>query len=527
MNTPHAALAVRGSWFLDWIEWLGNKLPDPAVLFVFALFITWGASAWLAPVEFTDIDPRTLGKKTVAGDSIPPEPIRVKSQLTGPALATFLSRMVKNFTEFPPLGVVLVAMLGVGVAEHVGLINALLKWLMSFTPRKLLTPMLLFVSLLSHAAGDTGFVLVIPLGGVLFAAAGRHPLAGIVAAFAGVAGAFSACFLPSTIDPLLQGFTESAAQILAPGRHVNPLCNWWFMCASSGLLIGVGWAITDCYIEPRLARIKVDDPLNDQPLLQALSSSERRGLWYGLAAMLIGLGLLVAASWPAASPLRGPPPARSLTAHGAPLMDSIVPLIFLLFLLPAAVYGYAAGTVRSHRDVVAAMSKSMNSMGYYLVMAFFAAQFTFAFKESNIGTLIAIKGAQQLADWNLPGPVTIVGIILLSVLVDMLVGSASAKWAIMAPIFVPMLMQVGISPELTQAAYRVGDSTTNVITPLMPYFPLVVLFCQRYVKQTGIGTLISLMLPYSFIFLVLWTLLLLAFWQFNIPLGLQATYTYP
>lgn len=527
MSTPEKPLSPRGNWFLDSVEWLGNALPDPAVLFVVALLLTWGASAWLAPVEFADIDPRSLGKKDPAGMSLPPEPIRVKSQLTGSSLTTFLSRMVKNFTEFPPLGLVLVAMLGVGVAEQVGMINSLLKWLMTFTHPKLLTPMLLFVSLLSHAAGDSGYVLVIPLGGVLFAAAGRHPLAGIVTAFAGVAGAFSASFVPSSLDPLLQGFTESAAQILAPGRHVNPLCNWWFMCASSMLLIAVGWLITDGYIEPRLARIKVDADAADLPRLDAMTDSERRGLWYSLGAILLGVVLLVAVSWPEDSPLRGPPPARSLTSHGAPLMDSIVPLLFLLFLLPAAVYGYAAGTVRNHRDVIGAMTKSMNSMGYYLVMAFFAAQFTYAFRESNIGTLLAIKGAQQLADWNLPGPVTIVGIILLSVFVDLMVGSASAKWAIMAPIFVPMLMQVGISPELTQAAYRVGDSTTNIITPLMPYFPLVVVFCQRYVKKVGIGTLVSLMLPYSIIFLVLWTVLLLLFWQANIPLGLQSTYSYP
>lgn len=517
----------RGGRLLDTIEWLGNALPDPAVLFLIALAATWCASAWLAPVQFREIDPRTLGQRDAAGEPLPGQPIRVKNQLTGPALATFLTRIIKNFTEFPPLGVVLVAMLGVGVAEHVGLLQALLKWLMSFTPRRLLTPMLLFVSLLSHAAGDTGFVLVIPLGGVLFAAAGRHPLAGIVAAFAGVAGAFSASFLPSSLDPLLQGFTESAAQILAPERHVNPLCNWWFMCASSGLLILVGWLITDLHVEPRLARLAVDGDDQEQVGFTPLSSSERLGLWCGLLAAAIGAGLLVAVCWPAESPLRGPPPARSLTAHGAPLMEAIVPLIFLLFLLPSAVYGYAAGTVRSHRDIVGAMSKSMSSMGYYLVMAFFAAQFTYAFRESNIGTLLAIKGAQQLADWQLPGPVTIVGIILLSVAVDLFVGSASAKWAIMAPIFVPMLMRVGISPELTQAAYRVGDSTTNVITPLMPYFPLVVVFCQRYVKKTGIGTLVALMLPYSVIFLALWTILLLLFWQLGIPLGLQSTYSYP
>ena len=197
-----------------------------------------------------------------------------------------------------------------------------------------------------------------------------------------------------------------------------------------------------------------------------------------------------------------------------------MPLIFLLFLSPAIAYAYVAGTIKSHRDIVTAMSKSMSSMGYYLVMAFFAAQFTYAFRESNIGTLLSIKGATLLASWQLPGGVTIIGIILISVAVDLVVGSASAKWAIMAPIFVPMLMQVGVPPELTQAAYRVGDSTTNIITPLMPYFPLVVVFCQRYVKSTGIGTLVSLMLPYSFVFLIGWTLLLILFWHQGIPLGI-------
>ena len=207
-------------------------------------------------------------------------------------------------------------------------------------------------------------------------------------------------------------------------------------------------------------------------------------------------------------------------------MEAIVPLIFLIFLIPSVVYGYAAGTVKSHRDIVQGMSKSMSTLGYYLVLAFFAAQFTYAFRESNVGTLLAVKGASLLQSWQLPGQVTIVGIILITVLVDLLVGSASAKWAIMAPIFVPMLMQVGLSPELTQAAYRIGDSTTNIITPLMPYFPLIVVFCQRYVKSTGIGTLVALMLPYSLTFLVTWTVLLIVYWMLNIPLGLQASYTY-
>jgi aminobenzoyl-glutamate transport protein len=208
-------------------------------------------------------------------------------------------------------------------------------------------------------------------------------------------------------------------------------------------------------------------------------------------------------------------------------MDAIVPLIFLLFLVPGAVYGYVAGTVKSHRDLVAGMTKSLETMGYYMVMAFFAAQFTYAFRESNIGALVAIKGAAFLQAMAVPAGITITGIVFLSALIDVLVGSASAKWAILAPIFVPMLMQVGIAPELTQAAYRIGDSTTNIVTPLMPYFPLVVVYCQRWVRKTGIGTLVSLMVPYSLVFLAGWTLLLLAFWGLDVPLGLQARYTYP
>ena len=394
--------------------------------------------------------------------------------------------------------------------------------------------MVLLVSILSHTAGDVGYVLVIPLAGVIFLAAGRHPLVGIVAAFAGVSGGFSANFLPSALDPLLQGFTQSAAQIIDPGRQVNPLCNWGFMSASSLLLILLGWYLTDRYIEPRLRGLPLDGDFGEPPgsgpvspkpaMLQGLTPSERRGLMAGLGAMLAALFLLGTAAWPTGSPLRAKD--GGLTTAGAPLMEAIVPLIFLIFLIPSVVYGYAAGTVKSHRDIVQGMSKSMSTLGYYLVLAFFAAQFTYAFRESNVGTLLAVKGASLLQWLQLPGPVTIVGIILITVLVDLLVGSASAKWAIMAPIFVPMLMQLGLSPELTQAAYRIGDSTTNIITPLMPYFPLIVVFCQRYVKSTGIGTLVALMLPYSLTFLVTWTALLIVYWMLNIPLGLQASYTY-
>jgi aminobenzoyl-glutamate transport protein len=498
---------------LNAIERVGNALPDPAALFLILLFIVWGLSALLAPMTFSAIDPRT------------DQPIQIINLLTGDSIATFLSRMVQTFTGFHPLGVVLVALLGVGVAEHTGFINAGLKGMLSFTSPKLLTPMLILVAVVSHTAADAGYVLVIPLGAVIFYAAGRHPLAGIAAAFAGVSGGFSANFLPSSLEPLLAGLTQEAAQIIAPERLVNPLSNWFFTGASSVLIVLVGWYITDRIVEPRLKSVAVDGDVADIPQMETLTAQERRGLRVAGIAFLVGLIILVWGSWPADAPMRSPD--GELTASTAPLMQAIVPLIFLLFLIPGVAYGYAAKTITGHRDVIKGMSKSMSTMGYYIVLAFFASLFIAEFGRSNIGALLALEGAGGLKALDLPGEATIVGIILLSGFVNLLIGSASAKWALLAPIFVPMLMALGLSPELTQAAYRVGDSTTNIITPLMPYFPLVVVFAQRYVKGTGIGTLVSMMLPYSVAFLLTWTVFLVGYWLAGIPLGLEASYTYP
>jgi aminobenzoyl-glutamate transport protein len=515
-ETAKAETPSQSKWIdrmLNAIEFVGNKLPDPAVLFVICLLIVWAFSWMLAGVSFTELDPRT-------GD-----PIKVKNLLTGEGMATFLATMVTTFTSFPPLGVVLVAMLGVGVAEHGGYINAGLKTALGVTPKKLLTPMLILVAIVSHTATDAGYVLVIPLGGVIYYAAGRHPLAGITAAFAGVSGGFSANFVPSGIDPLLQGFTQPASQIINPEYLVNPLCNWFFTSASSILIVLVGWYLTDKVIEPRLGKVEVDGDPAEMPQMKDIDSKEKRAFWIATLVMVIGLVLLWLAVRPANSPLRGP--SGAIADFHAPLMQAIVPLIFLLFLVPGVVYGYLAGTFKKSKDVVDAMSTAMHQMSYYIVMAFFCALFISGFGGSNIGALIAVKGANALKTLALPAGVTIVGIILLTAFVNLAVGSASAKWALLAPIFVPMLMQLGFSPELTQAAYRVGDSTTNIITPLMPYFPLVVVYCQRYVKGTGIGTLVSLMLPFSLVFMVLWSIFLLIYWGLGIPLGLQAPYMYP
>jgi aminobenzoyl-glutamate transport protein len=499
---------------LSGIERVGNKLPDPAMLFLLSMFIVWALSWFLSDVAFTLIDPRTQA------------PIKIHNLISGEALATFLSTMVTIFTGFTPLGVVLVAMLGVGAADRSGYINTGLKLMLGKTANFLLTPMVIFMGIMSHSAVDAGYVLVIPLGGVIFYAAGRHPLAGIAAGFAGVSGGFSANPIPSALDPLLQGFTQPAAQILDTGVQVNPLCNYYFTAISSLLIVVLGWFITDRIIEPKLKRTTpVDSDAEEAPDMTTLAPRERVGFWCGTGVMILGLLVLVIVLLPDTSPLRDAD--GKLTSFTAPIMKSIVPLIFLLFLIPGVVYGFIAGTFSNTKDIVNAMTKSMEGLAYYIVMAFFCSLFVYAFKESNIGALLALQGAELLKAMGLPGQVTIIGIILLSAFVNLFVGSASAKWALLAPIFVPMLMAVGISHELTQAAYRVGDSSSNIITPLMPYFPLVVVFCQKYVKKTGIGTLVSIMLPYSLVFITCWTLFLIAYWLIGIPLGLQAGYVYP
>lgn len=517
--STEAAKPTLFNRFLNGIEKSGNKLPDPAILFFYLMVFVWLLSAVLAPIDFGEVHPLT-------GDEL-----RVNNLLTGSALANFLATMVDTFTGFAPLGIVLVAMLGVGVAENSGWIDAGLKKLLNSTPKLLITPMLILIGIVSHTAADAGYVLVIPLGGVIFYAAGRHPLAGIAAAFAGVSGGFSANFIPSAIDPLIMSFTLEAAQILDPEINLNPLNNYYFTSLSSILIVLVGWYVTDKIVEPRLSDTKIDGDEEGMPQMEEVTDKESRAFWMGFGAMMLGIVGLIFWAIPEDSALRGPdmldPEIMSLTSFYAPLMQAIVPLIFVLLLIPGVVYGVASGKYTSSKDMIDNMSKSMQSMGYYIVMAFFCALFIDAFATSNIGLLVALKGAQFLQSLSLPGQITIVGIIFLSASVNLLVGSASAKWALIAPIFVPMLMQLGISPDLTQAAYRVGDSVSNIITPLLPYFPLVVVFCQRYVKNTGIGTLISMMLPYSIIFSIAWTIFLLLYWWIGIPLSFEASYVYP
>lgn len=502
---------------LDKVEKAGNKLPDPAVMFAGLIVIIWVLSYLFSHVTFT---------ATLPGAD---EAVQVTNLLAPERLAEFLATMVQTFTSFAPLGVVLVAMLGVGVAEQSGFINVAIKLMIDSTAKKLLTPVLILVAIISHTAVDAGYVLVIPLGGMIFYAAGRHPLAGIAAAFAGVSGGFSANFIPSAIDPMIMSFTLEAAKMYDSAIQLNPLNNWYFTAASSFIVVAIGWWLTDKVIEPRLKNTEIDGDTDNIPKIEEVSTQDKKAFYSAVITMFVGAVILIAVSLPEGSALRDE--SGSLASYTAPLMQSIVPLIFLFFWIPGIVHGYVAGTFKESRDVIAAMSKAMEGMAYYIVMAFFCALFIKAFGDSNLGIILSINGANFLQSLAMPGSLTLMGIILLVAFINLFVGSASAKWALIAPIFVPMLMHLGISPDLTQAAYRVGDSSTNIITPLLPYFPLVVVYCQRYVKNTGIGTLVSLMLPYSVALLIGWSLFLILYWtlgaQFGIPLGIQADYIYP
>ena len=502
-----------GNRMLATVERVGNKLPDPAVLFIVLLGVVWVLSWLLSYITYEVVDPRSQ------------QPIVIVNQLSAGAITDFLSGMVTNFMTFGPVGTVLVAMLGIGVAEHSGFITTGIRALLNVTSKSLLTPMVILVGIVSHSAVDAGYVLVIPLGGVIFYAAGRHPLAGIAAAFAGVSGGFSANFVPAALDPLLQGLTQGGAQLLNPGMEINTLNNYFFTTASAPLIIGLGWWLTDRVVEPRVQGIEIDGDAEDLPEMHDLKDEERRGLRWALIVMVLGLVILGFTLVPADSAWRDPNGA--LASFSAPIMRSIVALIFFLFLLPGIVFGYVAGTFKGTKDIIAGMSQAMNSMAYYLVIMFFIAQFVYVFGASNLGTLLALKGAEALTTFEQYPSVLIVGIVLLTGFINLFVGSASGKWGLLAPIFVPMLMALGVSPDLTQAAYRVGDSSTNIITPLMPYFPLVVVYCQRYVKNTGIGTLAAMMLPYSIWFLASWTVFLLIYAAIGFPLGFQSSYTYP
>ncbi|BFU60536.1 MULTISPECIES: AbgT family transporter [Rodentibacter] len=496
--------------FLKGVEWLGNLLPHPIILFMLMCGILIILSAILHYFDVRVLDPRPNHSADII----------VKSLLSQEGLSYMVSSLVKNFTGFAPLGTVLVAMLGVSIAESSGMISAALRGLIVGAPKKLVTFTIVFAAVISNTAAELGYVVLIPLAAMIFHALGRHPLAGIAAAFAGVSGGYSANLLLGTVDPLLSGITQEAARLIDSDYVVGPEANWYFMFVSTFLVSILGYLVTEKIVEPQLGKYDPKDA-DDSSILknkvEKLTPNEKKGLMWAGIAMLIFSSLLAWTVVPEDGILRNP---KTGLVAGSPFLQGIVVFIFIFFAIPGYIYGRVTGSMKSSQDIVKAMSQGMASMGLYIVLVFFAAQFVAFFKWTNLGSIIAVKGANLLIDLGLTGPMLFIGFILVCAFINLMISSASAQWALTAPIFVPMLMLVGYAPEVIQAAYRIGDSTTNIITPMMSYFGLIMAVAVRYKKDTGVGTLMAMMIPYSFIFIIGWiTLFYLWVFAFGLPVG--------
>ena len=526
----------RTGGILGRIERSGNRLPDPVVIFLYCILAVIAISVIAAVTGTYALHPTQVD---AAGNALV---IQAESLLSADNIRRLLVEMPSTFTSFHPLGYVLVVMLGAGVAERSGLLGTAMSAAVSNVPKLLLTPAVALVGMLGNLAADAAYVVLIPLAGVIFAAAGRHPVAGIAAAFAGVSGGFSANLLPGQLDALLFGITEAAAETILPTWDANIAGNAYFIIAMTFVFLPIIWFITDRVIEPRmgpyggggLQSSGAGD--SEEPLTSAsdvdvsdniteeidgpdtgVDDAERRGLkragWAILGIVAVWVFLCVGPGTPLIDE------SAPIESRFNPLFQSLVAGFCVIFLAAGWAYGAAAGTVKNHRDLIAMMKGAMGDMAYYLVLSFAAAHFVAMFNWSNLGLIFAIQGAAVLEASNLPDTLLMGSIILFGALLNLFIGSASAKWALLAPVLVPMLMLVGISPEMTTAAYRVGDSATNIVTPLMPYLPLVLVFAQRWQKDFGLGSLVATMLPYS-VFLLLSGLILTIFWVFlGLPLG--------
>ncbi len=515
-----AKAATTSKGFLGWVERTGNKLPDPVFIFFYLTILLVVISIVAKLAGASAIHP-------TSGDVI-----QSKSLLSAENVKKLWVEMPKTFTHFHPLGYVLVVMLGAGVAERAGLFGSAIKAALRNVPKGLLTPMVALIAMLSNHAADAGYVVMIPLAAIIFAAAGRHPLAGIACGFAGVSGGFSANIAPGQLDALLYGITEAAyeASSIEAGWSANIAGNTYFIMALLFLYIPIIWFVTDKIIEPRLGKWTPDESHADEygDENQALTEGQKKGLRHaGLAVLgVCFLWFMMAAgdiipgnNW---VPLR-------ITGEAAvgmewyealgPFFKSLVGAFMVLFLAAGWFYGKASGSIKDHRDLVNMMAEAMKDLGYYLVLAFAAAHFVAMFNWSNLGLISAVHGADGIKAMNLPLPLALGLIVLFSALLNLFVGSASAKWALLAPVLVPMLMLLGISPDGATAAYRVGDGATNIITPLMVYFPLILVFARRWQKDYGLGSLTAMMIPYSIWMLIFGVILMMAWVFLGLDLG--------
>ena len=486
---------------LGTVEKVGNALPHPASLFGIMALLVIVLSAIISKFDVQVLHPGTG------------EIVQSVNLMSVRGLHRILMEMVTNFTGFAPLGTVLVALLGIGIAESSGMIGTTLRLLVISAPKRLLTFVIVLTGVLSNTASEVGYVLLVPLGGIIFLAVGRHPIAGLAAAFAGVSGGYSANLLLGTIDPLLAGLSEEAARIITPGYEVNVACNYYFMAASTFFIAAAGTWVTEKIVVPRLGEYKGDEKSEG---LRKLTPDEKRGLIYAAIAGLICLVTLLMGTVPVNGFLRNPETGSLLRS---PFMSGIVAFIFLIAAVTGISFGIGSRKFKSDADVTKGMAKSMETLGMYIVLVFFAAQFVAYFKWTNLGLIFAIKGAEVLKASGLGLIPLIICFIFLSGVINLFMGSASAKWAIMAPVFIPMFMLLGYTPELVQAAYRIGDSVTNIIAPMMYYFALILAFVAKYDKKAGMGTVIATMLPYTFVFFIIWTIILTIWMLLGLPVG--------
>lgn len=514
--------------FLNFIEVAGNKLPHPVAMFfgffVITIIFSYILSKLGVNVTYSEIS-RATGK-------VVRKTTMVQNLLTSLEIRGIFTSAVKNFTGHAALGSIVVAMLGVGLADGTGLLSAMIKKMVLSTPRALVSAIVVFAGVMSNIASDAGYVVLIPLGAVIFASFGRHPLAGIAAAFAGVSGGFSANLLIGTTDPLLGGISTSAAQIVLPGYSVDATANYFFMFASTFLITIIGAWITDKIIEPRLG--EYTGPKLEIDTSTQLSDKEKKGLFIAFLSIMAFIVVMLFMILPENAIFkltaeevqdfilknnREPGTMELLRPF---FSHSIVFVLMMAFFIPGLAYGIVAETVKTHKDVIKALVKAMSSCGQVFVIIFISAQFVYVFKKSNIGIVIAVKLANVLKDMGVTGIAAAVGLIFLTAFVNLFIGGASSKWLMLSPVFIPMFVELGLTPEFTQLAYRIGDSTTNIISPLMSYFPIIVGFASKYAKNEddmGMGTIIAMMLPYSMMFLFAWTLLFIVWSFFNIPIG--------
>jgi aminobenzoyl-glutamate transport protein len=518
MTNGSEGAAARQKGILGWIERTGNALPDPVFIFFWLMLVLAIISVIAAATGVHVLHPV---QKDAAGN---PVVVQAASLLAPENIRRLLVEMPTTFAHFHPLGYVVVVLLGAGVAERTGLFGAAMRAAVKDAPKFLLTPLVAFAAMMGNLAADAAYVVLIPLAAVLYASAGRHPVAGIAASFAGVSGGFSANLLPGQLDALLFGITQAATETLTTEWQMNLAGNWWFIAVMLVLFLPVIWFVTDRIIEPRLGPWTGSgaSAIETKP---ADNSKEGKALaWSGLAGLLVvGLWVfLTIGPWPALMLADG----DNLVLQLTPMLQSLVAGFFLLFLMMGWVYGAVSGTVKGHRDIVKMMAGAMGDLAYYFVLAFAAAHFVAMFNWSNLGLIVAVNGADALRASGLPAPALLAAIVLMAGAVNLLVGSASAKWALLAPVLVPMLMLLNISPEMATAAYRVGDSATNIITPLMVYFPLILTFAQRWVPDFGLGSLAATMLPYSLWLLIAGLGLTIGWVMLDLPPGPGATVGY-